>query len=340
MTRKPCYLKAMRIAHCSDLHLLSLQGARILDFANKRWIGRLNLLTNRGRHYHTSAFEAMVADFNASDVDHVICTGDVTNLALEQEFRFARTLFDQIELGPHRVTVIPGNHDAYIAKGNQYFTQYFADYFKADAEWERPADETSARSGHRAAPDDPTWPVVRIRGNVALIGLSTSMQTPWFTAYGRLGTAQLDRLRAVLADRRLASCLRLVAIHHPPVGKSAHNKIRGLRDFAAFARVIAESGAELVIHGHEHRDLRGELPGPNGDIVPVLGVQSGTYEANRPERTARYRIFEIAGSADEKRPGVVAHRLRRWNSVDGQFVDDLAEPSKVTPQARITAENC
>ena len=34
----------MRIAHCSDLHLLSLAGARALDFVNKRWIGGLNLI--------------------------------------------------------------------------------------------------------------------------------------------------------------------------------------------------------------------------------------------------------------------------------------------------------
>src|SRR5689334_21077653 len=103
------YTHAMRLAHCSDLHLLSLEGARILDFANKRWIGGLNLLTNRGRHYHTAAFEDMVADFARAEVDHVLCTGDITNLALEQEFRYARERFDRIALGPGEVTVIPGN---------------------------------------------------------------------------------------------------------------------------------------------------------------------------------------------------------------------------------------
>src|SRR6266545_3985600 len=95
----------MRIAHSSDLHLLSLAGARALDFANKRWIGGLNLLANRGRHYHTHVFEAMVADFNRSAIDHIVVTGDVTTLALEEEFRFARRLFDAIQLGPDQVTV-------------------------------------------------------------------------------------------------------------------------------------------------------------------------------------------------------------------------------------------
>ena len=119
----------MRLAHCSDLHLLSLEGARLLDFANKRWIGGLNLLTSRGRHYHTRAFEDMVADFAPAGVDHVVCTGDITNLALEQEFRFARERFDRIGLGAHGVTVVPGNHDTYVAHGATHFAEIFPDYF-------------------------------------------------------------------------------------------------------------------------------------------------------------------------------------------------------------------
>ena len=47
----------MRLAHCSDLHLLSHDGAGWLKLANKRWIGAANLLTNRSRHYHVAAFE-------------------------------------------------------------------------------------------------------------------------------------------------------------------------------------------------------------------------------------------------------------------------------------------
>ena len=71
----------MRLAHCSDLHLLSHDGARWLDLANKRWIGAMNLISSRSRHYHVAAFEQMVEDLNAIGVDHVLCTGDVTNLA-------------------------------------------------------------------------------------------------------------------------------------------------------------------------------------------------------------------------------------------------------------------
>src|SRR4051812_36817217 len=198
----------MRLAHCSDLHLLSHDGARWLDLANKRWIGAMNLLSNRSRHYHVAAFEQMVDDMNAQGIDHVLCTGDVTNLALEQEFKFARVRFDKLAGGPNEVTVIPGNHDAYVAEGIAHFAEIFEPYHRADADWQWREED---RDGDD---DDLRWPIVRIRGDLALIGVTTSRATPWFTAYGRVGKGQLARLRRALFDERLHGKVRLVAIHH------------------------------------------------------------------------------------------------------------------------------
>jgi 3',5'-cyclic AMP phosphodiesterase CpdA len=296
----------MRIAHFSDLHLLSLEGARALDFANKRWIGGLNLLANRGRHYHTAVFEALIADLGRAGVDHAICTGDVTNLAMEQEFDFARGLFDRIPLGPAGVTVIPGNHDAYVARGSAYFTGYFAAYHACDPGWEWP--------------DGDAWPVVRVRGEVAIVALSTSLATPWFTAYGVVGDKQRERLRAVLVDPRLAGRFRIVAIHHPPAGKWARSRIRGLKDREAFAAVLAETGAELVLHGHEHRDLHHLLPGPGGAEIPVDGINSGTYEAGREDRRARYRIYQVGPASS--RPALQGAQMRIYVPDSGQFAPE------------------
>jgi len=297
----------MRIAHCSDLHLLSHDGAGWLALANKRWIGAMNLLSNRSRHYHVAAFEAMVDDLNALGIEHVLCTGDVTNLALRQEFEFARAKFDRLANGPLGVTVIPGNHDAYVAEGVPLFAEMFGAYNTPDPGWEWGEE-------HRGdAGDDLHWPIVRVRGDVALIGMSTSRATPWFTAYGRIGAGQLARLALVLADPRLAGKVRFVAIHHPPAGKRAHSRIRGLRDHAELAAVIAEHGADLIVHGHEHQDLVEALPGPNGTSVPVRGVASGTYFHNKPERTARYRIYEIEAGQ------VRSDHVRVWDKERGVF---------------------
>jgi 3',5'-cyclic AMP phosphodiesterase CpdA len=308
----------MRLAHCSDLHLLSLDGVRALDYLNKRWIGRMNLITSRSRHYHTAAFDDMVEDLNAQQIDHLICTGDVTNLALPGEFRYARERFDRLRLGTADVTVLPGNHDAYIQEGTRHFAEVFGDYATADDGWAWPT------TGEPTLAD--RWPIVRVRDGVALIGLSTSLQTPWFTAYGRCGATQLARLRSALADPRLAGLCRVVAIHHPPAGKKAASAIRGLKDREDFAAILKECGAELVIHGHEHRNMLELLDGPAGPIE-VLGVPSGTYEAKDPERTARYRIFDIQDGR------VVGHHLRVWHRDRKVFERDDHEAPLVAASA-------
>lgn len=300
----------MKLAHCSDLHLLSHDGTRWLELANKRWIGAMNLLSNRSRHYHVAAFEAMVDDLNAADIDHVLCTGDVTNLALRREFEFARAKFDRLALGPAHVTVIPGNHDAYVAEGVPLFAELFAPYAATDAGW----TWTEADRAEGESDDALRWPIVRVRGELALIGVSTSRATPWFTAYGRVGAGQLARLGRALADERLRGKARLVAIHHPPAGKRARSRIRGLRDHAAFAEVIAAAGADLIVHGHEHRDMLEELASPAG-AVPVHGVASGTYHHDRPERTARYRVFHIVHGK------ITLQGVRVWNPASGRFED-------------------
>jgi 3',5'-cyclic AMP phosphodiesterase CpdA len=296
----------VRLAHCSDLHLLSHDGAGVLKLMNKRWIGAANLLTNRSRHYHVAAFEQMVDDLNALGVEHVLCTGDVTNLALEQEFAFARQKFDRLAIGPDNVTVIPGNHDAYVAEGIGLFARYFDEYSRSDPGWDPPPGDTQY---------DPRWPLVRVRGELALVGVTTSRATAWFTAYGTVGAPQLSRLRAILSDDRLRGKARVVAIHHPPAGKWAANRIRGLHDHDAFAAVIKDVGCDLIVHGHEHRDISEQLAGPNGP-VPVRGVVSGTYENNQPHRTARYRIFDI------ERGRITTDHARVWRRDDGCFAAD------------------
>jgi 3',5'-cyclic AMP phosphodiesterase CpdA len=296
----------MRLAHCSDLHLLSHDGVRWLQLMNKRWIGAANLMTNRSRHYHVAAFEQMVDDLNAQGIDHVLCTGDVTNLALEKEFVFARERFDRLAGGPDNVTVIPGNHDAYVAEGIAHFAAIFEPYHRSDPGWEWPDSDREDDA------DDLRWPLVRVRGELALIGVSTSRATPWFTAYGRIGAGQLARLRKALVDERLRDRARVVAIHHPPAGKRAHSKIRGLRDHEGFARVLAETGADLVVHGHEHRCMEEAITGPDG-AIRVRGVASGTYEHGDPERTARYRVYEISAGR------IRSDHIRVWDREHGCF---------------------
>jgi len=123
--------------------------------------------------------------------------------------------------------------------------------------------------------------------------VSSSVPTGDLGAWGEVGEAQLGRVEAALAHPALAGKTRVVLIHHPPVLMKGP-ELRNLRDRAALAAVLGRAGAELVLHGHDHRDERATLPGPNGAAIPVVGAGSASY-AGGPDRRARYNVYEMEG---------------------------------------------
>ena len=65
-----------------------------------------------------------------------------------------------------------------------------------------------------------------------------------------------------------------------------------LRDAGALRAVLARAGAELVLHGHGHRTLFSEVPGPAGPI-PVVGARSASDATDRPEKCAQYPLYDL-----------------------------------------------
>ena len=122
------------LAHISDLHLLALDGVRLRDWLGKRLTGGLNLLANRGGQFPLSVAHALIADLQAQEPDHLIVSGDVTNLAFEAEFRLVRETLERLSLPSERVTVVPGNHDYYTQQSAKAdpFGRWLAPYLDGE----------------------------------------------------------------------------------------------------------------------------------------------------------------------------------------------------------------
>src|SRR5262245_30853938 len=158
----------MRIAHLSDLHLLSLEGAVPFRLLNKRLTGYANLRFRRKSVHKRFAAEATAREIRRLEPDHVVITGDVSNLALEVGFSLVRSfLGDTLGLPPDRVSLVPGNHDAYTMGSHrtQRFGRFFAPFISSDL--------------GEIVPSSP-FPYVRLRGHVAFVGLSTAVPRPPF----------------------------------------------------------------------------------------------------------------------------------------------------------------
>ena len=115
-------MAAFTLAHLSDPHLPPLPAARLRDLAGKRALGYLNWTRNRHKFHRRDVLDALVSDMQAQTPDHIAVTGDLVNLALEAEFAPSRAWLESVGT-PDRVTVIPGNHDAYVRATRHRFAE-------------------------------------------------------------------------------------------------------------------------------------------------------------------------------------------------------------------------
>ena len=204
------------LAHLSDPHLPPLPAARLRDLAGKRALGYLNWTRNRHKYHRREVLDALVADMQAQRPDHIAVTGDLVNLALEAEFTPAQAWLESVGT-PQRVTVVPGNHDAYVRATRHHFADTFEKYLSCDV----------------AEADGTPFPFVRRRGPLALIGVSSAVPTLPLMATGRLGRAQLDALDRHLAQMSADEAFRVLLVHHP---LHSGSRMKRLTDFEGAPR--------------------------------------------------------------------------------------------------------
>jgi 3',5'-cyclic AMP phosphodiesterase CpdA len=262
------------LAHISDPHLGPLQIARFSELISKRAIGFYNWHRNRRNIHRAEILAAVVADLQAAKPDHVAVTGDLVNLSLEAEFAPARIWLDSLGT-PECVSVIPGNHDAYVRATAEHSYKHWDEYMRGDA------------------PKQPRFPYLRRRGPLALIALSSGVPTGLFMASGKLGREQTAALAELLVATEREGLFRVVLVHHPP-RSSRMNHFKRLIDGRRFRRTLAEYGAELVLHGHDHVDSLQWLTGPRGRI-PAVGVPSASATTSQAEDCAGYNLYSIDG---------------------------------------------
>lgn len=270
------------LAHISDVHLGPLPRLSLRELASKRITGYVNWHRNRRKHLFSDALDMILADIASRAPDHLAITGDLVNLATGTEIRKAEEWLGAVG-APENVSVVPGNHDAYVRGAGSRATTAWYPYMRGD---DAPAERT--REGH-------AFPYIRRRGPVALVGCSTAVATPPFSASGYFGPRQARDLATMLQQAGEEGLFRIVMIHHPPIrgATTMHKRMLGIRRFAA---ALSVGGADLVLHGHTHLNTLHWLDLRNGHKVPVLGIASASQGPGGHKPCAAYNLISVSGA--------------------------------------------
>jgi 3',5'-cyclic AMP phosphodiesterase CpdA len=268
-------MAAFTLAHLSDPHLPPLPAARWRDLTGKRALGYLNWTRNRHKHQRREVLDALIADMQMRRPGHIAITGDLINISLEAEFAPARAWLQSV--GPaERVTVVPGNHDAYVRAMQNRFVEIWGDYLRGDG---------------AMTPNPITFPFLRRRGPLALIGVSSAVPTPPLMATGWLGQAQRDALDDILLKLSAEQAFRVLLIHHP-LRSDKGSRHKRLTDSDELLALLQRHGVELILHGHDHVHSTMWFDGPQGRI-PAIGVPSASALAHGHIPAAAYNLFSI-----------------------------------------------
>ncbi len=264
-------MAAFTLAHLSDPHLPPLPTPRLHELMSKRVFGYLNWTRNRHKYQRREVLDALVSDLHAARPDHIAVTGDFVNLALGAEFEPAHAWLKSVG-PPDRVSIVPGNHDAYVRATQHRIAQCWGSYFTGDE-----------------APDG-CFPFLRRRGPLALIGVSSAVPTPPLMATGWLGRQQLDALEKLLDLIAAEPLFRILLIHHPLRSDAAAKRLTDSEELLA---LLKRRGVDLVLHGHDHVHSTIWIDGPERSI-PVVGVPSASALAHGRYPAAAYNLFSIA----------------------------------------------
>jgi 3',5'-cyclic AMP phosphodiesterase CpdA len=298
-----------RFAQISDPHLSSLKGVRARDLCNKRALGYLSWRRKRRFEHRIEVLQALQRDLDLDRLEQLLVTGDLTHIGLPSEFRQAEQWLQNLG-SPLKLTLVPGNHDACVHADWEQTFALWREYMESD----QPATDRDA-----------LFPSLRVRGGLAFIGLSTACPKPPLMATGTADPAQLSRLPGLLRDTRDRGLFRVVYLHHCPLPGIEKWRKR-LTNAADVSAILAEEGAELVLHGHGHRAHRQELATRDGKAL-VLSVPSASAMGLHGADRAAYNHYAVSERGGGWRLDI---QVRQYDVEAGRFVEGGQSAVEIT----------
>ncbi|HVH45801.1 MAG TPA: metallophosphoesterase, partial [Labilithrix sp.] len=141
------------------------------------------------------------------------------------------------------------------------------------------------------------FPIVKLRGPLAVIGMSSAVPRPPLVASGELGLKQVEALARILAHDEVKRRTPLLALHHPIHNPSSRLKtwVEGLVDASDLGDAVAQIERGLLLHGHLHNRMQRAFPTRAGALLAV-GATSASLHHEDQHRMAGFNLYEFDGA--------------------------------------------
>ena len=261
------------LVHVSDLHF-HRPSYQPLQYVNKRFLGALNWWLRRRRQFPLARQRALVDYLQTLSWDYLLCSGDLTQLCLPQEFQLAhRILLPLLKAGPQQVFVLPGNHDRYVSEPSPgQFESFFGKY--------APSQENSGVLWRRLS--QYWW----------LLGWDSALPASWFCANGLVHSHTLHESSRLLAS--IPAKGRVILANHYPLffpPPHCYQPRRDLRNHKELRYWLLQHSPPiaLYLHGHIHHNWQWSPPEAKGSLT-VVNSASSTQLPRTKQQSAFHRI--------------------------------------------------
>ncbi|MDP2308639.1 MAG: metallophosphoesterase [Pseudomonadota bacterium] len=217
-----------RIAHLSDLHLLepAVRARRGGDWFRVHYLSLRRSIDYVARRARAEQALRAAADHG---FDHLVITGDLTEDGALVQYEVLADVLEASGIPPERITLLPGNHDAYGTA----------------VPWDIAVQGPLARWAGTSREGSAAW-----LDDCVIVPVSSAVPQTFLRSSGRVESHALDHVGAI-AGREPGRPV-VIAQHHPPYAVM-HQWVHGLLNHEEVTGLLEARDNVSVLHGHIHR---------------------------------------------------------------------------------------
>lgn len=267
-----------RIAHLSDVHTLDPhvhRSSRRYRFATK-FVSLGRPVDPRAR---AQKLLRGLKAAKASGANHVVITGDLTEMGDASEFEHFANLLEEARMPEDSVTLVPGNHDAYTTP----------------AAWRRALEGPLKRYAGASAGEPGK---VIDRGSFVFLPIDTSFFQSMVRSGGLFTREAAEAVQSRLDDPALRNKSIVLVMHHPPFEEHRNplaQWIVGLSGRRHVLEMLANHPRVQLLHGHLHRvvDRIADLGKGVAGVATRARIFGAPATVDDDENTPRVRLYDV-----------------------------------------------